>query len=182
VNVSPRQFRNPDFVRVVRTVLDTTGMPAGALRLEITESAVMEDHGAAQANLAALVTLGTPLELDDFGTGYSSLAHLQRLPVAAIKLDRAFTREMESKESARAVVQAAIDMVHALGKTVVAEGVENAGQLALLQRLGCDTMQGYHIGRPVPAGEFAQLLRSRSLAAPALPGDDRVTQFTNRRP
>jgi EAL domain-containing protein (putative c-di-GMP-specific phosphodiesterase class I) len=137
-------------------------MPAGALRLEITESAVLDDHGAAQANLAALVQLGTPLELDDFGTGYSSLAHLQRLPVAAIKLDRAFTRDMESKESARAVVHAAIDMAHALGKMVVAEGVETAGQLALLQRLGCDTIQGYHIGRPVPADEFAELLRGRA--------------------
>jgi diguanylate cyclase (GGDEF)-like protein len=168
VNVSPRQFRNPDLVRVVRAALDASGMQANALRLEITESAVIDDHGVAQANLAALVQLGTPLELDDFGTGYSSLAYLQRLPVAAIKLDRAFTHEVETKDSARAVVQAAIVMAHALGKTVVAEGIENAGQLALLQRLGCDTMQGYHIGRPVPAGEFAQLLRSRALVAPTL--------------
>ncbi len=166
VNVSPRQFRNPDFVGVVAAALESSGMPAGALRLEITESAVLEDHGAVQANLAALVRLGTPLELDDFGTGYSSLAHLQRLPVAAIKLDRAFTHQMESKDSSRAVVQAAIDMAHALGKTVVAEGVENAEQLALLQRLGCDTMQGYFIGRPVPVADFAQLLRSRALATP----------------
>ncbi|MEX2198971.1 MAG: EAL domain-containing protein [Burkholderiales bacterium] len=133
--MSPRQFRNPEFVGTVRDAL------------------------------AALVQLGTPLELDDFGTGYSSLAHLQNLPVAAIKLDRAFTREMESKESAQAVVRAAIDMAHALGKTVVAEGVESAGQLALLQRLGCDTIQGYHIGRPVPAEEFAVLLRSRAQTA-----------------
>jgi diguanylate cyclase (GGDEF)-like protein len=165
VNVSPRQFRNPEFVGTVRDALAAAGMPAGALRLEITESAVLDDDGAAQSNLAALVQLGTPLELDDFGTGYSSLAHLQNLPVAAIKLDREFTREMESKESAQAVVQAAIAMVHALGKTVVAEGVETAGQLALLQRLGCDTIQGYHIGRPVPADEFAVLLRSRAQTA-----------------
>jgi diguanylate cyclase (GGDEF)-like protein len=165
VNVSPRQFRNPDFVRTVSEALARAGMPAASLRLEITESAVIDDHGAARANLAALVALGTPLELDDFGTGYSSLAHLQNLPVAAIKLDRAFTRDMESKASALAVVQAAIDMAHALGKTVVAEGVETAGQLALLQRLGCDTIQGYHVSRPVPADEFAQSLRSRAQTA-----------------
>jgi EAL domain-containing protein (putative c-di-GMP-specific phosphodiesterase class I) len=165
VNVSPRQFRNPEFVGTVRDALAAAGMPARALRLEITESAVLDDDGAAQSNLAALVRLGTPLELDDFGTGFSSLAHLQILPVAAIKLDRAFTREIESKHSALAVVRAAIDMAHALGKTVVAEGVESAGQLALLQRLGCDTIQGYHIGRPVPADEFAVLLRSRAQTA-----------------
>ena len=165
VNVSPRQFRNPDFVRTVSEALARAGMPAASLRLEITESAVIDDHGAARANLAALVALGTPLELDDFGTGYSSLAHLQNLPVAAIKLDRAFTRDMESKASALAVVQAAIDVAHALGKTVVAEGVETAGQLALLQRLGCDMIQGYHVSRPVPADEFARSLRSRSQTA-----------------
>ena len=168
VNVSPRQFRNADFVRTVGEALAKTGMPPKALRLEITESAVIDDQGAAQVNLAGLVRLGTPLELDDFGTGYSSLAHLQNLPIAAVKLDRAFTREMESKDSAQAVVQAAIDVAHALGKTVIAEGVETAGQLALLQRLGCDMIQGYHIGRPVAAAEFTQLMRSRAQSAPAL--------------
>ena len=97
---------------------------------------------------------------------------------AAIKLDRACTHQMKSKKSARAVVKSAIDMMHALGKTVVAEGLENAGPLSLLQCLGRDAMQGYQIGRPVPAGEFAQLLRNRALVAP--PGKNRVTQFTNR--
>jgi diguanylate cyclase (GGDEF)-like protein len=165
VNVSPRQFRNPDFARTVSEALARAAIPAHALRLEITESAVLEDEGAARASLDALVALGTPLELDDFGTGYSSLAHLQNLPVAAIKLDRAFTREIESRASAQAVVRAAIDVAHALGKTGVAVGVETAGQLALLQRLGCDLIQGYHIGRPVPAAEFAALLRGRAGAA-----------------
>jgi diguanylate cyclase (GGDEF)-like protein len=165
VNVSPRQLRNPDFVRTVSETLARAGMPAAALRLEVTESAVIDDHGAARANLAALVALGIRLELDDFGTGYSSLAYLQSLPVAAIKLDRAFTRDMESRANALAVVQAAIDMAHALGKVVVAEGVETAGQLALLQRLGCDAIQGYHVGRPVPADEFAQTLLNRAQTA-----------------
>jgi diguanylate cyclase (GGDEF)-like protein len=176
VNVSPRQLRNPEFVQQVSAVLAAAHMPAGALRLEITESAVIDDHGASHGNLAALGELGIRLELDDFGTGYSSLAYLQRLPVAAIKLDRAFTRDIETKDSARTVVRAAIDMAHALGKTVVAEGVENAEQLALLQRLGCDTMQGYHIGRPAPADEFALLLHNRAQATQALPARARDSQ------
>ena len=164
VNVSPRQFRNPEFAQIVAEALQESGMPAQALRLELTESAVIDDHGAAEVNLAGLVALGTPLELDDFGTGYSSLAYLQRLPVAAVKLDRAFIGSIGESASARAVVRAAIDMSHALGKSIVAEGVENAAQLALLADMGCDTMQGYHLSRPVAAPAFAQFVRSHAAA------------------
>ena len=138
-------------------------MPAGALRLEMTESAVIDDNEAANANLTGLFKLGTPLELDDFGTGYSSLAYLQRLPVATVKLDQAFIRTMETSRSTQAVVRAAIDMAHALGKSVVAEGVENERQAALLTDMKCDTMQGYYLSEPVPAFEFSQLVRSRQL-------------------
>ncbi len=162
VNVSPRQLRKPGFVHVVSGALSQAGMHAGALRIEITESAVMDPHGAAEANLAALHRLGTPLELDDFGTGYSALAYLQRLPVATVKLDRAFLKTIESSASSRAIVRAAIDMVHALGKSVVAEGVEQPGQLELLSQMGCDLMQGDYLSKPLPAEGFAAFLRQRS--------------------
>ena len=119
-----------------------------------------------RANLAALNALGTPLELDDFGTGYSSLAHLRDLPVAAVKLDRAFIKSIHEDASALTVVRAAIDMAHALGKSVVAEGVELAEQFKLLSLIGCDIMQGYHLSAAVPADKFALLVRQRAAAVP----------------
>ena len=160
--MSPRQLRQPGFARIVAAALERHGVPARALRLEVTESAVIEVQGAAAANLAALNELGTPIELDDFGTGYSSLAYLQRLPVATVKLDRSFIRTIDASPSTQAVVRAAIDMAHALGKSVVAEGVENAEQLALLSQMKCDMMQGYYLSPPVPAAEFAQFVRAKS--------------------
>ncbi len=162
VNVSPRQLRQPGFARIVAAALERHGVPARALRLEVTESAVIEVQGAAAANLAALNELGTPIELDDFGTGYSSLAYLQRLPVATVKLDRSFIRTIDASPSTQAVVRAAIDMAHALGKSVVAEGVENAEQLALLSQMRCDMMQGYYLSPPVPAAAFAHFVRAKS--------------------
>jgi EAL domain-containing protein (putative c-di-GMP-specific phosphodiesterase class I) len=136
-------------------------LPASALRLEITESAVM-DHEAIEANLGKLGKLGVSLELDDFGTGYSSLAHLQRLPIVAVKLDRAFIRNVESNANAQAVVRAAIDMAHALGKSVVAEGVEHASQVSLLKKMGCDTMQGFYLSPPVTGEQFIELMNMYS--------------------
>jgi predicted signal transduction protein with EAL and GGDEF domain len=162
VNVSSRQFQNAGFARIVAEALRESGVPARALRLEITESAVIDQGATVEKNLADLSGLGTPIELDDFGTGYSSLAYLQRLPVATVKLDIALIRTIESNDDNRAVVRAAIDMVHALGKTVVAEGVETVGQLAILARLGCDTVQGYYLSPPVPAAKFAQFVRARA--------------------
>ena len=168
VNVSPRQFHASGFSETVAEALQAFGVPASALHLEITESAVLGEQGAARANLAGLNALGTPLELDDFGTGYSSLAYLRDLPVAAVKLDRAFIQSIHQDPSALAVVRAAIDMAHALGKSVVAEGVEHAEQVALLSQVGCDIMQGYHLSAAVPADRFAALVRQRAAAVPVL--------------
>jgi diguanylate cyclase (GGDEF)-like protein len=170
VNVSPRQLQKPGFAQAVGEMLRRAGMPASALCLELTESAVLDDTAAASANLAALASLGVKLELDDFGTGYSSLAYLQRLPVTAVKLDSTFIRTIHSNASTQAVVKAAIDMVHALGKTVVAEGVEHEGQTDVLIRMGCDRMQGYLLGAPLPAAPFSRFVRTRRraiLSAPA---------------
>ena len=174
VNVSARQFRNPEFTATVASALREYMMPAAALRLELTESTVM-DHAAAAANIAGLTALGTPLELDDFGTGYSSLAQLQRLPIATIKIDRTFIRDLEVERSAQAMVRATIDMAHALGKSVVAEGVEYAGQLAQLRAMGCDLVQGFFISPPVNPGKLSELLRARSSAGSAI--DQSITRL-----
>ena len=139
-------------------------LPARALHLEITEGALLNDEPAANANLAKLHRLGTRLELDDFGTGYSSLARLQLLPVAGVKLDQAFIAPIEHSFSAQAVVRAAIEMAHALGKYVVAEGVENPGQHALLCTMACDFIQGHHLSAALPAARFAELVREAAVS------------------
>jgi len=167
VNVSPRQLNKPGFAQLVADVLHAAGMPASTLCLELTESAVLDTTAAATDNLSALAALGVRLELDDFGTGYSSLAYLQRLPVAAVKLDSAFISTIHAAASSQAVARAAIDMVHALGKEVVAEGVEHAGQRDVLARLGCDRMQGYLLSVPLPAAPFSRFVRVRGAAASA---------------
>ncbi len=164
VNVSPRQFRRKDFADSVARAIRAAGLEPGTLHLEITESVLVDDSGAADATLQRLIEVGTRLELDDFGTGYSSLAYLQRLPVGTIKLDRSFIKGIPTSDNAQAIVRAAIAMVHALKKEVVAEGVETGEQLALLRAWGCDAIQGFHLSKPVPADEFVALLHS---AAPA---------------
>ena len=160
VNVSPRQFRSKDFAQTVAQAVRQSGMDAAALRLEITESVLVDDSGAVETTLERLCDLGTPLELDDFGTGYSSLAYLRRLPVETIKLDRTFIHDITANDNARAIVRAAIGMVHALKKEIVAEGVETAEQAALLRRWGCDAIQGYLLSKPVPAERFVELVRA----------------------
>jgi len=159
VNVSPRQFHRRGFAETVGAILRASGMPPDRLQLEITESVLVDRTGAADATLAQLVRLGTRLSLDDFGTGYSSLAYLQHLPVAAIKLDRSFIRDIAESEDARAIARSVLAMVQALRKDVVAEGVETAEQLALLARWSCDAIQGFYIARPLPGKEFERLIR-----------------------
>jgi diguanylate cyclase (GGDEF)-like protein len=160
VNVSPRQFRRKDFADSVARAMHAAGLEPGTLHLEITESVLVDESGAADATLARLIEIGTRLELDDFGTGYSSLAYLQRLPVGTIKLDRSFIKGIPASDNAQAIVRAAIAMVHALKKEVVAEGVETGEQLALLRAWGCDAIQGFHLSKPVPADEFTALLHA----------------------
>jgi EAL domain-containing protein (putative c-di-GMP-specific phosphodiesterase class I) len=168
VNVSPRQFRRPDFAETVAEVVRRSGIDPRRLHLEITES-VLVDGAAADAMLAQLTALGTPLELDDFGTGYSSLAYLQRLPVGIIKLERSFIQAIAQTDNSQAIVRAAIGMVHALKKEVVAEGVETPEQLALLRQWGCDAIQGFLLSQPVPAAAFAELVRKPPQVADPMP-------------
>jgi diguanylate cyclase (GGDEF)-like protein len=164
VNVSPRQFRKPGLATLVAGILRQNELVPSVLHLEITEGVLFDDQPSASANFSALTALGVSLELDDFGTGYSSLARLQRLPVAVVKLDRSFISGIERNAGAQAVVRAAIEMSHALGKYVVAEGVEDAAQLGLLSAMGCDIAQGFHISQPLTAAELAPFVQQQAAA------------------
>ncbi|WP_206796169.1 EAL domain-containing protein [Amycolatopsis sp. MtRt-6] len=154
VNLSTRQLDDPHLVPAVQDALACTGLPAGALCLEVTESALMRDEEAAAEVLASLRSLGVLLAIDDFGTGYSSLAQLRRLTLDTLKIDRSFITGIAESRDAEAIVTSIIAMAHAVDLTVIAEGVESAEQLELLRRLGCDQAQGYHLGHPVPAAEL----------------------------
>lgn len=158
VNVSPRQFRQRDFAALIERLVKSTRIDPHRLRLEITESVLLEGPETLTPTLNALQALGTPLELDDFGTGYSSLAYLQHLPVSTIKLDRSFVADIERNGGSRALVRAAIEMVHALGKKIVVEGVETPAQAAMLHEWGCDAIQGYLLSRPLSAEAYAELV------------------------
>ncbi len=164
VNVSPRQFHLSDLVESVSQVLAQTGFPADHLELEITEGALAEQPEEALQVLLRLGALGLRLAVDDFGTGYSSLAHLKRFPIDVLKIDQGFVRELEQSADDRAISAAIIAMGHSLGLHVLAEGVETMQQLEFLREKGCDGYQGYLRSRPVPAADFAALLRAQAAA------------------
>ena len=151
VNVSVRQLMSSQFVDVVARALSEGGVPAGALWLEITESALMSDVKVATVALRELRSLGLHLAVDDFGTGYSSLTSLRRFPVEAIKVDRGFINGLGIDTEDSTIVEAVINLGHSLGLSVVAEGVETPLQLSRLRELNCDRGQGYLFGRPRPA-------------------------------
>ena len=157
VNVSVRQLDHDRLIRTVRAVTESTGLPTGALCLEITESAIMRDPVSAARTLDALRELGARLAIDDFGTGYSSLAQLLTLPLDMLKIDQTFTARLGSSadaKNAEAILTSIIAMAHAVNLTVVAEGVETEQQYQILRGLGCDAAQGFHLGRPAPAADL----------------------------
>jgi diguanylate cyclase (GGDEF)-like protein len=158
VNVSGRQFRRRDLPELVARVLDETGLPPSLLRLELTESCVMEDAGFAAVVLRELKAKGVGVSVDDFGTGYSSLSYLRRLPVDELKIDRSFVHAATDDEDDAAIVAAIIQLARTLRLQVVAEGVETEGQLELLRALGCGRAQGYLFSRPLPAEEVRRQL------------------------
>ncbi|MHB1534915.1 MAG: anti-sigma factor antagonist [Acidimicrobiales bacterium] len=160
VNVSSRQLMSSGFVATVADVLAGTGTEPRRLTLEITESQNVEDLDGALVVLDALKALGVTLALDDFGTGWSSLYYLQHLPVDIVKIDRGFIGDLGSGRKDSAIVAAVIDLSHALGLTVVVEGVETLDQYHDLLALGCDSCQGYLFSRPVPAEEIDMLLKA----------------------
>lgn len=162
VNVSPLQLRDPDFVVTVSDLLASRDLAPAALVVEITEGAVMEASAAVATALSDLRSLGVGLSMDDFGTGYSSLARLGQLPVTEIKVDRSFIAELPGDDTMTRIV---LELASRFGLHTVAEGVENAAQLAALRRLGCDTAQGYHLHRPLPPEDVPALFGGDALAA-----------------
>ncbi|MBA2619507.1 MAG: PAS domain S-box protein [Rubrobacter sp.] len=150
VNLSARQFREPGLAGTVSHILKETGLDPACLHLEITETAAMSDALATVSALEELKTLGVRLVIDDFGTGYSSLSYLQRFPVDYVKIDRSFVADLEGDPGATALVAGMIDLAHALGIKVIAEGVEGAGQLERLEAMECDLAQGYYFSDVLP--------------------------------
>ncbi|MGH8688273.1 MAG: EAL domain-containing protein [Burkholderiales bacterium] len=156
VNLSTRQFNDPGLIDLVRRVLAETGLPAGLLVLEVSETAAMAQPDVTESTLRKLKEVGVSLAIDDFGSGASSLAALARLPVDALKIDRALVSEVPADTSASALVAGIIGLAHALGRTVVAKGVETEAQRALLASAGCDQAQGYLIGAPADPDEASR--------------------------
>jgi EAL domain-containing protein (putative c-di-GMP-specific phosphodiesterase class I) len=154
VNVSTRNLHDPHFVGRVRELLDRWPLPRACLHLELTETAVMDDPARSLRVMRELHDLGLAFYLDDFGTGYSSMTYLRELPLAGLKIDRAFTIGL-GRPDTRRIVQAMIDLGHALGLKVVAEGTEDEATLAILADMGCDIAQGYGIARPMPGADMA---------------------------
>jgi diguanylate cyclase len=159
VNFSPRQFRREGVVEAVSRILRETGLNPACLELEITESTILEHAEQVIVTLKGLSSIGVQLSIDDFGTGYSSLSYLKRFPIDKLKIDQSFVHDVSSDPDDAAIVTAIIAMARSLSLTVIAEGVETADQLAFLKALGCNRAQGYYFSRPLPAPEFAQLLR-----------------------
>ncbi len=158
VNLSAHQLRGDGFPEQVSRALHRHGLPGSALELEITESVAMRDPARTGNMLRQLRRFGVALAIDDFGTGYSSLAYLKQLPLSCLKLDRSFVMDIEKDANDAAICTATIQMAHSLGLGVVAEGVETATQLEFLRRLGCDTVQGYFIAKPLSADDCTAFL------------------------
>jgi len=158
VNISGRQFRQPDLVAMIDDILAETGLPAEYLELELTESYLMEDADATNRILAFLKVRGIELAIDDFGTGYSSLNYLKNFPIDRIKIDQSFVRDVTASRDDAAIVEAIIAMAESLELDVIAEGVETAEQLKFLQARGCQEMQGYFFARPMPVAEVSRYL------------------------
>jgi len=159
VNVAATQFRRGDLLDVVRSALEGAGLEARFLEIELTESAVMTNPEESAVILEQLSRMGVLVSVDDFGTGYSSINYLRRFPIDKLKIDRSFVRDLDCEVDA-SIVQAIISLAHSLKLKVVAEGVETPGQLQFLRSLGCDQYQGFHFSPPLPAREFAELLRN----------------------
>ncbi|HVN80201.1 MAG TPA: EAL domain-containing protein [Terriglobia bacterium] len=160
VNLSTKQFLQPDLIEQIGGILFATGLPPSSLKLEITESMIMGDPYSAAATLSQIKALDIQLGIDDFGTGYSSLSYLHRFPVDTMKVDRSFVSQMELKEENKQIVGTIVALAHNLGLDVVAEGVETVEQLGQLKQLGCEYGQGYLFSKAVKREDAEQLLAS----------------------
>jgi len=171
INVSGRQFTDPGFIPLVDRALSSSGLPAGRLEIEITESTIMRDDGATIGIFDALTQRGIRIAIDDFGTGYSSLSYLKRFPLDILKIDRSFINDLPSDDDDASIVRTIIAMARTLNLEVIAEGVETDAQFGFLAELGCDIVQGYHFSSPLPPEPARRLLQQRQTwnAEPGLP-------------
>ncbi|HYP53285.1 MAG TPA: EAL domain-containing protein, partial [Pyrinomonadaceae bacterium] len=169
VNISAKQFTQPDMLERVERVLRETGLDPRRLTLEITESVIMSNADLAAGTLRQLRALGVQLSIDDFGTGYSSLSYLHGFPANTLKIDRSFVSKMTGGNESAAIVETIITLASKLRMNVVAEGLETAEQKAQLLELGCEHGQGYLFSKPVDARAADRLLQEKAqwLAAPA---------------
>jgi EAL domain-containing protein (putative c-di-GMP-specific phosphodiesterase class I) len=165
VNLSPKQFLETDLPGRVASILADTGLPAERLTLEVTEGVLIDNSERALAALTALKDQGVQIALDDFGTGYSSLGYLRRFPFDCIKIDRSFVRTLCEDDGSRAIVQAILALGRNLKLKVVAEGVEDQAQLQWLRAARCDEVQGFVLGRPMPAMAVHDFLAEASALA-----------------
>jgi diguanylate cyclase (GGDEF)-like protein/PAS domain S-box-containing protein len=160
VNVSAKQLREPNFVALVRDALWNSGISAGALELEVTETAAMESPERIAQALGALGSMGVRPVMDDFGTGYSSLSHLKQLPLVKLKIDKSFTNDVTTDPNDAAIASATIAMAHSLKLSVTAEGIETQEQLDFYREHGCDEFQGYFLARPGPPEEITRMIET----------------------
>ena len=170
LNLSTRDLMDQDLPDKFDAILRRHRAVADGFCLEITESAIMDDPQRAEATLNRLAERGFKLSIDDYGTGYSSLAYLRKLPVNELKIDKSFVMAMEHAPGDAMIVRSTIDLAHTLGLTVVAEGIENAATLSLLQGLDCDEGQGYHMSKPLPLEGFCDWVSRWQARAPTAPG------------
>ena len=166
VNVSPRQLSQPEFLSQVDRALAVSGLPAGRLTLEVTENVFVQDADAAGRVLTQLHDRGVRLSIDDFGTGWSSLTYLQRFPVDEIKLDKSYVSKVDEDSTSRTIVASLLGMAHAMGLTVVAEGIERPEQAAFLAAQRCDSAQGFHFAKPMPAADLEGMLTGAVIPLP----------------
>ena len=160
VNLSPRQFRDPNLIQGIRDIFKESGFNPKRLDLEITENLLMGDTDTVREQLYELTKLGIELSIDDFGTGYSSLSYLRQLPISNLKIDRSFVKDLPDNADDSAIVSSTISMAHYLGMKTVAEGIETREQLRFLKHAGCDIAQGYLISRPLPLDELGQFIKT----------------------
>ena len=164
VNVSAVQLRDPSFAERVLETCARHGWPPGKLVLELTESALMRENEVLRRTFAVFEANGIRLSVDDFGTGFSNLLYLHRFPVQQLKIDRSFVSQMLADLQVGVLTQAIINLGHAMGLTVIAEGVETETSLRALRNQGCDEVQGYHLTRPLPPEEMAAWIHARAAA------------------
>lgn len=160
VNIAMQDLIDQDFPAKIATMLNSHGVGANAIELEVTESSMMDDPERAEKTLLKLSEMGLQLSIDDFGTGYSSLSYLKRLPVNALKIDRSFVMHIDSNANDVSIVRSTIDLAHNLNLKVVAEGIENEAAWKLLEKMGCDYGQGYWMGKPMAVNKYPEWLKA----------------------